>query len=103
MPKEVICSSDDSSDEEKSISSSSTGSADWDSMLDSYEQYVNKYIALMKKVSNGDMTAMAEYPALMEKAQEFSDKMSGAQGDMSASQWARYMKITTKMTTAAQE
>ena len=103
MPKEVICSSDDSSDEEKSISSSSTGSADWDSMLDSYEQYVNKYIALMKKASNGDMTTMAEYAGLMQKAQELSDKISGAQGDMSASQWARYMKITTKMTTAAQE
>ena len=90
-------------DEDESISSSSTGSADWDSMLDSYEQYVNKYIALMKKVSNGDMTAMAEYAGLMQKAQELSDKISGAQGDMSASQWARYMKITTKMTTTAQE
>lgn len=90
-------------DEDESISSSSTGSADWDSMLDSYEQYVNKYIALMKKASNGDMTTMAEYAGLMQKAQELSDKISGAQGDMSASQWARYMKITTKMTTAAQE
>lgn len=85
------------------VSCSSTGSADWDSMLDSYEQYVNKYIALLKKASNGDMTAMAEYAGLMQKAQELSDKMNGAQGDMSASQWARYMKITTKMTTAAQE
>ena len=96
-------SSDDSSDEEKSISSSSTSSADWDSMLDSYEQYVNKYIALLKKAANGDMSAMAEYAGLMQKAQELSDKMNGAQGDMSASQWARYMKITTKMSTAAQE
>ena len=57
----------------------------------------------MKKASNGDMTTMAEYAGLMQKAQELSDKISGAQGDMSASQWARYMKITTKMTTAAQE
>ena len=96
-------SSDDSSDAGKSISSSSTSSADWDSMLDSYEQYVNKYIALVKKASNGDMTAMAEYAGLMQKAQELSDKMNGAQGEMSASQWARYMKITTKMTKAAQE
>ena len=92
-----------SEDDDESISSSSTGSADWDSMLDSYKQYVNKYIALLKKASNGDMTAMAEYAGLMQKAQELSDKMNGAQGDMSASQWARYMKITTKMTTAAQE
>ena len=66
-------SSDDSSDDNESISSSSTSSADWDSMLDSYEQYVNKYIALLKKASNGDMTAMAEYAGLMQKAQELSD------------------------------
>ena len=56
----------------------------------------------MKKAANGDASAMAEYPALMQKAQEYSEKMSGVQGDMSASQWARYMKITKKLTAAAQ-
>lgn len=81
---------------------SSSGSEDWDSLLDSYDSYVTKYINIMKKVSNGDITAMTEYPALLEKAQEFSNKMSGAQGDMSASQWARYMKISNKMLNAAQ-
>ena len=102
---EVIESSSDTNteDDDESISSSSTSSADWDSMLDSYEQYVNKYIALLKKAAEGDMTALAEYPALMEKAQECSKKMENAQGDMSASQWARYMKITKKMAKAAQE
>ena len=96
-------SSDNSSDDNESISSSSTSSKDWDSMLDSYEEYVDKYIVLAKKAAKGDMTAMAEYAGLMQKAQELSDKMDGAQGDMSASKWARYVKITTKMTTAAQE
>ena len=96
-------SSDDSSDEDESISSSSTSSKDWDSMLDSYEEYVDKYIVLAKKAAKGDMSAMAEYAGLMQKAQELSDKINGAQGDMSASQWARYLKITTKMTKAAQE
>lgn len=106
--EESSVSSDDSSDEEssddeESISSSSSGSQDWDALLNSYEQYVDKYISYMKKAAKGDMSALAEYPVLMEKAQEFSEKMENAQGDMSASQWARYMKITTKMTTAAQE
>lgn len=96
-------SSDDSSDEDESISSSSTSSKDWDSMLDSYEEYVDKYIVLAKKAAKGDMSAMAEYAGLMQKAQDLSDKINGAKGDMSASQWARYMKITTKMTKAAQE
>ena len=94
-------SSEESSDDEESISSSSSGSQDWDALLNSYEQYVDKYISYMKKAAKGDMSALAEYPALMEKAQEFSEKMENAQGDMSASQWARYIKITNKMTEAA--
>ena len=94
---------DDSSDDDSDTASSSSGSQDWDALLNSYEQYVDKYISYMKKAAKGDMSALSEYPALMEKAQEFSEKMKNAQGDMSASQWARYMKITNKMTTAAQE
>lgn len=90
-------------DSGNSLSSSSSDSQDWDELLSSYEQYVDKYISYMKKAANGDMSALSEYPALMEKAQEFSDKMSNAQGDMSTAQWARYMKITNKMTSAALE
>ena len=81
----------------------SSDSEDWDAMLDSYEEYVDKYISLLKKASNGDMTAMTEYPALLNKAQEFSDKMKNAKGSMSASQWARYSQINMKMLKAAQE
>lgn len=87
-------------DEDSNASSESAKSEDWDSLLNSYEQYVDKYISYMKKAANGDMSALAEYPALMEKAQEFSEKMENAQGDMTSSQWARYMKITNKMTQA---
>ena len=49
------------------------------------------------------MTALVEYPSLMQKAQEYSDKLQKAQGDMSASQWERYNKITMKMVKAAEE
>ena len=98
-----ISSDDNSDDDTGSYSSSSSGSQDWDALLNSYEQYVDKYISCVKKAAKGDMSAMSEYPALMEKAQEFSDKMEGAQGDMSASQWARYMRITNKMAKAAQQ
>ena len=91
----------DGSSDSNSYSSSSSGSKDWDALLDSYEQYVDKYISYAKKAAKGDMSALSEYPALMQKAQEFSNRMQGAQGDMSSSQWARYMKITNKMTQAA--
>ena len=102
---EVVESSDNTitEDEDIAVSSSSSSSQDWDAMLDSYEEYVDNYISLLKKAANGDKSAMAEYPALMKKAQEFSNKMKNAQGSMSASQLARYTKISTKMLKAAQE
>lgn len=99
---EDISFDDDSSSYDDSDTSSS-GSEDWDALLASYESYVDKYISYVKKAAKGDMTALAEYPSLMEKAQEFSEKLEKAKGDMSASQWARYNKITMKMMKAAQE
>ncbi len=95
-------SSDDNDEEEVETPISSSDSEDWDELLDSYEEYVDKYISYLKKASKGDMDALSEYPALLEKAQEFSDKMKNAQNNMSASQWAKYNKITMKLLEAAQ-
>ena len=94
--------SDDSEDENETSLSSSSDSEDFDAVLESYEEYVDQYIVLMKKAAKGDMSAMSEYPTLMEKAQELGEKMEKAKGDMSASQLARYQKITMKMAEAAQ-
>jgi hypothetical protein len=88
--------------EEGTNNSISSGSEDWDSLLDTYESYVDKYISYMKKAANGDMSALSEYPALMEKAQELSEKIDNAKDDMSSSQLKRYMEITMKMTNAVQ-
>jgi len=93
---------DDEPDEDDIVEGISE-SKDWDALLDAYDSYVTKYISYMKKAAKGDMSALSEYPALMQKAQEFSDKMANAEGDMSDAQWARYIKITTKMTQAAAE
>lgn len=82
--------------------SSSSSSSDWDSVLDSYEKYVNKYVSLAKKISAGDMSAMSEYAEMMEEAQELSTKLSNAQSEMSSAQVKRYMDITSKMATAIQ-
>lgn len=100
---DVIDDDDNDDDDDDDASSSSSSSEDWDALLDSYDDYVTKYITYMKKAANGDMSALSEYPSLMQKAQEFSERMSNAQGEMTAKQWARYMKITNKMSQAAAE
>jgi len=77
------------------------GKENWDKLLDSYEKYVDKYIALCKKVSSGDLGAMTEYTSMMSQAQDLSEKLTKAQGEMTSAQWNRYMKILQKMTDAA--
>lgn len=71
-----------------------------DDMLNEYEKYVDRYIATMKKAQAGDMSAMAEYAKLLEQAQKLQEKIEKMQGDMSATQVARYAKITSKLTNA---
>lgn len=82
--------------------SQSAGSEDWDALLDEYDEYTTQMISFVKKASNGDASAMTEYQDLLQKAQEVGEKMSNAQGEMTTAQWARYMKITQKMTRVAQ-
>lgn len=94
-------SSIDTSDNDDDDSYSSSDDEDWDAVLDSYEEYVNNYISLMKKAKDGDMDALSEYPSILENAQELSEKLQNAKGSMSSSQLSRYVEITNKMTQAA--
>lgn len=82
-------------------SSESTGSTDWDKVLDDYESMMNSYISAVKKSSQGDMSAMTEMANYLEKADSFASKLENAQDDMSSTQWARFLKIQEKMVKAA--
>ena len=75
---------------------------DWDKMLDDYEAYVTEYAKLYKKAMKGDNSALAEYPAIMEKATNFQQSMDKAKDDskLTAEQIARMFKIQAKMVEA---
>ena len=75
---------------------------DWDALLDSYEEYVDMYISLLKKASAGDLSAVSEYTSYMSKAQEVSQKMADATSKLSPAQLSRFNKINQKMLQAAQ-
>ena len=85
--------------EDKTATSSDS---DWDSILDEYEKYVDKYVAVYKKAMNGDMNALSESVSLAEQAEKLGDKLSKGQGAMTSAQMNRYTKIVTKMTNAMQ-
>ena len=82
---------------------SNESSGDFDDLLDSFESFCNDYISLLRKASNGDMTALSEYPAVMKNAQDLSEKLEQAQGSATAEQWDRFLKIQRKFLNAASD
>ena len=71
-----------------------------DEMINSYDKYVDKYIATMKKVKAGDVTAMAEYADLLKQAQDLQKKIEKVKGQMSDAQLAKYQKVVNKLANA---
>ena len=80
---------------------SDNGSADWDKILDEYEQYVNKYYSFAEKVSKGNSSAMADALSMSEKAVSLAEKLERAEDNLSTSQANRLLKIQNKMAQAA--
>lgn len=83
--------------------STSSGSDNWDKVLDEYEKYIDQYIELYRKALNGDLSALSDYANMLEKAESYSEKLSQAEGNMSASQMSRYIKLTGKLSSAFTE
>lgn len=79
----------------------SKSSTNWDKVLDSYEKYMDNYIAVLKKVNDGDMNAYSDMATLLEQCNELNEQLENASDDMTAAQMARFQKITAKMTEAA--
>ena len=92
-------SEDDDIDDEPSFISDS--SEDWDAVLKSYEEFIDKYIALLKKANQGDMSALTEYVNMMEKASDLAEKLGDANDELTPEQAAKFLKLQTKFTNAA--
>ena len=100
-------SSSSSSSNSSSLSSGSTSSSsqDWNKMLDDYEKYVNEYIKLVKKLSNGDKSVESQVDKYFWAADDLEDDLEEAynSGKMSSAQKKRYDKIEEKFTDAVFE
>jgi len=89
------------SDETTDDVSMDTDNQDWNKFLDDYEALINQYIVLLKKAKDGDVSAMQEYPPLLEKAQKISDDLDNNKSDLSATQLKRLIDLESKMAKAA--
>ena len=79
-----------------------SSSSDGDSILDSYEKYVNEYIAVYKKVQAGDTSVYSKMASLMEKYQKLANQLENASDELTSSQLARFQKINAKLAKAIQ-
>lgn len=80
--------------------SSKNDSNEWDSVLDDYEKFVDKYIKLFKKAQNGDTSAITEYAECLEKAQSLQEKLENAKSNLTSKQVSRLTKIINKLSNA---
>lgn len=91
----------DDDDDEFGDNISTKSTNDWDKVLDDYESLVDSYAKLAKKSKEGDMSAISEYPNILEKAQSMSSQLENAKDELSLKQAARYAKISAKMAKAS--
>lgn len=74
-----------------------------DVMLDDYDKYVDQYLLFIGKMGDrSDMSVMSEYPALIEKGQQWTESMERAEQehDFTPAQMRRMLEIQNKMTQA---
>jgi hypothetical protein len=72
----------------------------WDAVLKSYEDYIDKCIKLVKKAGSGDVSAITEYADILEKAEDLQNKLENASKDLSAAQASKLLKLQTKLANA---
>lgn len=101
-----VNSSDDesSSENESDELSSISGTEDWDSVLDDYEEYTDKFLAMMEKINKDDnIDALMDYPELMEKAKDLEKSLNKAKksNSLSSKQLKRMVEIQVKLLNAA--
>lgn len=81
---------------------SSSKSQNWDKVLNKYDDYTDEYIKYYNKAKNGDISALQEYPKLMQKAEELQKSLAKAQNDnsLTSKQINKMTKIQTKILNA---
>ena len=73
--------------------------AEWDEILDGYEDYVDSYIAILKKQADdpSDMSIMTESMELMGQGTEWTTKMAESSSEFGTEQLTRMTEIQTKL------
>lgn len=97
----IFCSQKENESSNSSSSNYSSSSNNWDKVLDSYEDYIDNYIKLLKKANDGDVSALTEYVKMMEDATDLAEKLDNASDELTAKQMTKFLKLQTKLVDSA--
>lgn len=89
---------------DKEATAKSKSNKDVNELLDSYDDYMDEYISLSKKINKNpsDNELMSQYQKYMKKTTDLADKLENFKGEMSNEQIQRMIKIQSRMTEALQ-
>lgn len=96
-------SSSSANNNSSSSNSSSSTDANFRKVMADYESFMNKYVDFMKKYKNASsadaMSMLSEYSSMMQDYAKFADSIKGYnQSNLSTSDWAYYLEVTTRIT-----
>jgi len=97
---EYVEMNDEPDESEIEAATTSSHSNDIDEMLISYEKYVDQYLKYVKKIKDGDLSAMTEYTSFLKRSTDLGEKMEKVKGNFSSAQLKKYLEINNKFTTA---
>ena len=83
-----------------SATKKNSSNAQWDKVLNEYDEFVDQYAKLYKKAQAGDVSALTEYVKYLESANRLQKKLETAESDLSMAQAKRFNKIILKLANA---
>lgn len=80
-----------------------TNTVDYDKWIDEYEAYFNELSKYYKKIKNGDQSAYANYAKALQKFNSLTDKLHGAENEMTPAQMKRVSRVIQKFSQEMQQ
>lgn len=90
-------------DENSTTPSTAKNSVDYDKWIDEYEAYFDELSKYYKKIKNGDQSAYANYARALQKFNSLTDKLHGAENEMTPAQMMRMSRIIQKFSQEMQQ
>lgn len=84
-------------------SKSNAKTVDYDKWIDEYEEYFNTLSKYYKKIKNGDQSAYADYVKVLQEFNSLTEKLHGAENQMTLAQTMRISRILQKFSQEMQQ